>query len=107
MSAWYVFSALGLYPVNPAEGVYVIGSPMLQKASIMVDGGKRFEVIAEQASKDNKFIQEVYLNDRSLERTYITHGELTSGGKLRFVMGSEPNKAWGTGREAYPPSMSD
>ncbi len=107
MSAWYVFSALGLYPVNPAEGIYVIGSPIVQSATIKVNDKKHFKVSAEQVSKTNKFIQEAFLNGQPLDRTYITHSEIMAGGELRFVMGDQPNKEWGTDPAARPPSMSD
>lgn len=92
MSAWYVFSALGFYPVNPAELKYQFGSPIVQEAIVNIGSGKYFTVKAPLASKENKYIQEVKLNGEPLERSYITHEEIMSAGTLEFTMGSEPNK---------------
>ncbi|MEN7548506.1 GH92 family glycosyl hydrolase [Rapidithrix thailandica] len=106
MSAWYLFSAMGFYPVNPAEGVYVIGSPLFEATSIEVGAGKTFTVKAENVSKENKYIQEASLNGAAFNKTYITHQEVMAGGELVLKMGKEPNKAWATASESIPPSMS-
>jgi predicted alpha-1,2-mannosidase len=92
MSAWYIFSALGFYPVHPADLQYQFGSPIVQEAQLEVAPGKIFTVKAPQASKENKYIQEVKLNGEPLTRSYITHQEIMEGGTLEFTMGSEPNK---------------
>ncbi|MDD4190344.1 MAG: GH92 family glycosyl hydrolase [Mangrovibacterium sp.] len=92
MSAWYVFSALGFYPVHPADLEYQFGSPIVQEAHIEVAPGKIFTVKSPQASDENKYIQEVKLNGQPLNRPYITHQEIMDGGILEFTMGSEPNK---------------
>jgi predicted alpha-1,2-mannosidase len=92
MSAWYVFSAMGLYPVNPPELKYQFGSPIVQEASIEVAPGKFFTMKAPQASNENKYIQEVKLNGQALDRSYITHQEIIDGGTLEFTMGPQPNK---------------
>lgn len=92
MSAWYVFSAMGFYPVNPAELKYQLGSPIVQEAQIEVAPGKYFTMKAPQASVENKYIQEVKLNGQALDRTYITHQEIMDGGTLEFTMGAQPNK---------------
>lgn len=107
MSAWYVFSAMGFYPVNPAEGVYVLGSPVLRRASIKLDpslGGKTFTVIADGNSPKNIYVQSVTLNGQPLQNTYITHKDLLAGGTLRFTMGPNPNMAWGQPTSVRPPS---
>jgi predicted alpha-1,2-mannosidase len=91
MSAWYVFSALGFYPVNPAELKYQFGSPIVQEAKLEVAQGKYFTMKAPLASKDNKYIQEVKLNGQVLTRSFITHEEIMDGGILEFEMGAEPN----------------
>ena len=93
MSAWYVFSAMGFYPVHPADLQYQFGSPIVQEAQIEIAPGKIFTVKAPQASKENKYIQEVKLNGEPLNRSYITHQEIMDGGTLEFTMGSEPNKS--------------
>ncbi len=95
MSSWYVFSAMGFYPVNPANGVYAIGSPALSKASIQMGNGKVFTVIAKNVSQKNVYIQSAKLNGSKFNRTYITHNDLENGGTLEFVMGDKPNKKWG------------
>ena len=92
MSAWYIFSALGFYPVNPSELKYQLGSPIVQEAVIETGHGKQFTVKAPLASKENKYIREVRLNGQVLDRSYITHEEIMNGGTLEFTMGSEPNK---------------
>jgi predicted alpha-1,2-mannosidase len=92
MSAWYVLSALGFYPVHPADLQYQFGSPVVQEAQIEIAPGKTFTVKAPQASNENKYIQEVKLNGELLTRSYITHQEIMNGGTLEFTMGSEPNK---------------
>jgi predicted alpha-1,2-mannosidase len=106
MSAWYIFSALGFYPVNPAEGIYVLGSPLVKSATINLEGNKAFKIEAKNNSTDRPYIQEVYLNGEKLEKSYISHGQIVQGGTLRFVMGKQPNKAWGSKPENYPPSMT-
>jgi predicted alpha-1,2-mannosidase len=106
MSAWYIFSAIGLYPVNPASGIYVIGSPMLNKVSIDVGHNKYFTVIANNVSKEDKYIQSATLNGKTLNLTYITQNEIMNGGTLIFNMGDKPNKEWGSTKDDQPPSLS-
>jgi putative alpha-1,2-mannosidase len=106
MSAWYVLSALGIYPVNPADGTYEIGSPIMDRAEIKVTGGKTFTITAKNVSAANKFIQSAKLNGQKLDRPWITHLDIMKGGKLEFVMGDKPNKAWGSTVTTAPPSMT-
>jgi len=100
MSAWYVISALGFYPVCPGDNVYVLGSPLFGKAVIHLDSrwhkGTTFVIVAHGNSSANCYIQSAQLNGKPLQRAWITHAEITSGGILEFVMGSEPNFQWGT-----------
>ena len=105
MSAWYVFSALGIYPVNPVAGVYVFGSPIVDKATIAVPGGKSFTIVAKNNSPVNLFIQSVELNGKPYGKSYITHPDIIAGGELTFVMGPEPNKAFGNASEDRPQSV--
>jgi len=95
MSAWYVFSSMGLYPMNPASGEYEIGSPIFEKATINLQGGKTFVIEAENVSAKNFYIQSATLNSIEFNQTSISHKQLLQGGTLHFVMGSEPNKKWG------------
>ncbi len=94
MSAWYVFGALGFYPVNPANGMYIFGSPLFDKAEVDVGNGKKFTVIAKNNSLSNPYIQRATLNGVVLDRNFLLHGELLQGGELRFEMGSSPNPDW-------------
>ncbi len=106
MSAWYVFSSLGFYPVNPAEQRYVIGTPMVEKAEIAVNDGETFTVKANNVSDTNFYIQSATLNSQPFNRTYITHNEIMDGGELVFEMGAEPNYSWGVDTDSVPPSFT-
>lgn len=86
MSAWYVFSAMGFYPVNPADGRFIIGSPVLDRASVKLPSGKLFTVVAEGNSPTAVNVSSLFLNGEKLERNYITYEEVMAGGELRFVM---------------------
>ena len=92
MSAWYIFSAIGFYPVNPSELRYQFGSPIVQEARIEVSPEKYFTMKAPDASRENKYIIEVKLNGDILNRSYITHSEIINGGTLEFTMGPERNE---------------
>ena len=105
-SAWYVFSALGFYPVCPGEPEYVIGSPLFEKTSMTLENGNTFSVTAHNNSDANRYIQSAKLNGVVFDRTFIRHDEIMAGGELEFVMGPTPNKAWAIGEEARPFSMS-
>jgi len=95
MSAWYVMSAMGIYPMNPASGEYEIGSPLFEKVTIKLPEERAFVINAPNTSYENMYVQSVKLNGESLNRTYILHDELMAGGTLDFDMGSIPNKSWG------------
>lgn len=95
MSAWYVFSSLGIYPMNPASGEYEIGSPLFEKSTLKISDDIEFVIEAVHVSDSNIFIQSATLNNKELNRSYITHKEIMQGGKLQLVMGSSPNKNWG------------
>jgi predicted alpha-1,2-mannosidase len=106
MSAWYVFTALGFYPVTPGSLQYVIGSPHLRKAAIKLPGGKTFTVIAEELTEKNIYIQSARLNGREWDGAYLRHEDVVRGGKLVFLMGPTPNKAWASSGGSAPYSMS-
>lgn len=103
MSAWYVFSAAGLYPVNPANGVYVLGSPAVNKATLQVGKGKTFTIAAEGNSPKNVYVQSVNLNGKPYAKSWISHADIMKGGTLRLVMGPKPNLKWGSAVAARPP----
>ena len=86
MSAWYIFSALGFYPVNPCGGEYVLGTPQIPKATIKLDNGKRFIIETENYSKENIYVQSVELNGKYYEKNTITHQDIINGGILKFVL---------------------
>lgn len=104
MSAWYVFSALGFYPVTPGSGIYAFGSPLFPKATISLENGKSFTIRANNLSEDNFYIQSASLNGKPCTRCYLSHGEIMKGGELVFNMGPQPNKAWGVGYGGFPES---
>jgi putative alpha-1,2-mannosidase len=106
MSAWYIFSVLGFYPVAPGSNEYVIGSPCVKSASINLENGKQFNMEVANYAEKNVYIKEVYLNNKIFNRTYIKHDEIINGGKLKFVMSSTPNKKWGSDESTFPFSLT-
>lgn len=92
MSAWYLFTAMGFYPVNPASGDYMIGSPMFQKMSLRLANGKIFTVIAKNNSATNLYIQSAKLNGKPLDKPVLTYHEMMQGSTIEFVMGPQPSK---------------
>ncbi|GLX67474.1 GH92 family glycosyl hydrolase [Paenibacillus glycanilyticus] len=106
LSSWYVFSAMGFYPVCPGRPVYDIGSPLFEKTTLQVGEGKTFVIEARNVSKANKYIQSSSLNGQPHQRPWLSHQELMSGGQLVLEMGPRPNKSWGSSPEDAPPSMT-
>ncbi|WP_244554788.1 GH92 family glycosyl hydrolase [Pontibacter indicus] len=104
LSAWYVFSSLGFYPVNPFNGAYVFGSPAVRQATLAMPGGRTLEIEALDNSPENKYIQRITFNGVPYTNAYILHRDLVRGGKLVFEMGSKPSTAWGTAKEDRPRS---
>jgi len=92
MSSWYVMSSLGLYPVNPSQGIYTFGSPIFKKATLHLENGKQFVILTTNNSKENKYIKSIVLNGQKLDRNYITHQEILQGGEFVFTMSNLPNK---------------
>ncbi|MDD4115143.1 MAG: glycoside hydrolase family 92 protein, partial [Massilibacteroides sp.] len=105
MSAWYVLSSLGFYPVNPSNGVYVFGSPLFDKSTIKLMDGKEFIIETVNNNKKNIYIQSVELNNKEYRKSYITHSDIVSGGTLKFIMGDKPNYDFGTAVDARPTSQ--
>ncbi|KXX70961.1 GH92 family glycosyl hydrolase [Flammeovirga sp. SJP92] len=105
-SAWYVFSALGMYPVAPGTSEYVIGSPEFGEAEMQLENGKSFKVIANNNSEENVYIQSATLNGQPFNKTFLTHEQIMAGGEIVFEMGATPNKSWGTAADSAPYSMS-
>lgn len=94
MSAWYVFSAMGFYPVDPISGKYEIGTPMYPEMKMHLANGKTFTILAPAVSKENIYIQSVKLNGKSYDKSYITHEQIMNGSIFEFEMGNKPGKVW-------------
>ena len=92
MSSWYVFSSLGFYPVNPAQGIYNLGFPIINEASINLENGNVFSVVVKNNSSGFKYVESYILNGEKLDRNYITHNEIMQGGTLVFVKSKQPKK---------------
>lgn len=105
-SAWYVFSALGFYPVCPGTQQYVLGSPLFQKVKLKMENGRVFEIIASENSPENVYIQSAKLNGKPWNKTWLDHDVLQLGGKLEFQMGATPQTTWGRDAAARPYSYS-
>ncbi|MEM8526181.1 MAG: GH92 family glycosyl hydrolase [Bacteroidota bacterium] len=105
-SAWYVFSALGFYPVCPSTPEYVFGSPLFDKVTMQLENGELFVIEAEKNTEENVYVQSAQLNGASYEKTFITHEAIQNGGILKFEMGANANKQWAIKDSALPYSMS-
>ena len=105
MSAWYILSSMGFYPVNPSNGAYVFGSPLFDEVSLNIPGQNKFKISAKNNSNENIYIQSVSLNGEDYKYSYITHKQILEGGKLEFVMGPNPNKNFGTEQKYRPKSI--
>lgn len=104
MSAWYLFSALGFYPVNPVNGAYIFGSPIVQEASLQMPSGQTFTVKS-NANAQNRYIQSVEWNGTPYTKSYITHQDMVQGGTLVFNLGPVPNPDFGRAAEDRPASI--
>jgi len=105
-SAWYIFSAMGFYPVCPASGEYVLGTPFCKKITVNVENGKKITIKADKNSEENKYVQELKWNNKAYSKNYINHFELQKGAELNFEMTNTPNKKRGTTKESFPYSYS-
>jgi predicted alpha-1,2-mannosidase len=105
-SAWYVFSALGFYPVCPGTDQYVLGTPLFKKTTIRFENGKQLVLQAPANSEQNMYVQSIQLNRRVINKNWISHFDLLKGGVLDFSMGAMPNKGRGVVKEAFPYSFS-
>ncbi|MEM6892190.1 MAG: GH92 family glycosyl hydrolase [Bacteroidota bacterium] len=106
-SAWYVFSALGFYPVAPATNQYIIGSPLFDKASLHLQNGNTFTITSDGNGKNNPYIQRASLNNENFDNTWIATETIQKGGELYFEMGPAPNMEWGISETAIPYSLSN
>ncbi|MFC5743907.1 GH92 family glycosyl hydrolase [Dyella tabacisoli] len=106
MSAWYIFTALGFYPVTPASDEYAIGRPFVSRATLHLPSGKDFTVSAAPLDDAHPFVGQVTLNGQPLGRVFLRHGEIVAGGELHFTMQAQPNREWGQAATARPAAMS-
>lgn len=106
-SAWYVFSAMGFYPVCPGSDEYVLGSPLFNKVTLSLQNGNILEISAPANSAENQFVKKLKFNNKNVDVNYLKHSELMKGGRLNFTMSAEPNRNRGTDKKAAPWSMSE
>lgn len=106
-SAWYVFSALGFYPVCPATDEYVLGAPLFKKATITLANGKEVIIDAPENGKENRYVQDFKFNGKSHSNNFIKHSELIKGAKLKVDMATDPNMDRGTEKADFPYSMTN
>jgi predicted alpha-1,2-mannosidase len=106
MSAWFVFSAMGFYPVAPGSNEYAIGRPFVKRATLNLPNGKRFSISADHLDDAHPYVGRVLLNGKPLERVFLRHEDIQAGGELRFEMQATPNKQWGLAPASRPYSMS-
>lgn len=102
MSAWYLLSAMGFYPVTPGSGQYIIGSPVFDKVTIHLESGKQFVVKANRKKSSDFYVQSVTLNGKPHSQSFFLHTALMEGGELQFQLGALPNKNWGTAQKDMP-----
>jgi len=105
MSAWYVLSALGFYQVNPANGAYVFGSPVINEATLKLANGKVFHIIVKNNNAANKYIQGMVLNGKSYPKSYLMYNDILKGGELIITMSNKPSNYWGVNKAFRPKSV--
>ncbi len=105
MSAWYVFAAMGFYPVCPATPYYLLASPSFPSVTLHLENGKQFKMVARKASPTHIYIQSATLNGKPYTRNFITHQMIMEGGTMEFVMGETPNREWGSKGEDCVPQL--
>ena len=106
-SAWYVFSAMGFYPVCPATDQYVLGTPLFKKVTLNLENGKQFVINAPNNSESNKYVGQATLNGKPHDFNWINHSSIQNGGNFNFMMQDKPNKSRGISKSAFPYSLSN
>ncbi|MBN9382713.1 MAG: GH92 family glycosyl hydrolase [Chitinophagaceae bacterium] len=106
LSSWYIFSAMGFYPVTPGEPLYELGSPVFETCILHLPNGKKFTIRAPGSSAKRRYIRAARLNGRAYGRPWITHKDILAGGTLTLEMGVKPNKHWGIADKDAPPSLT-
>ncbi len=106
-SAWYVFSSLGFYPVCPGTDEYILGSPLFKNATIHLENGKKIKISASNNSSENRYINDMKINNKEYLKNYLNYSELIKGANIDYDMDSKPNKARGISGGAYPYSLTE
>jgi predicted alpha-1,2-mannosidase len=106
-SAWYVFSAMGFYPVTPGTDEYVFGAPLFDKITLQLENGNKFVIHAPNNSKENLYVDDIQLNGKSYDKNFIKHSTIMDGGEITFSMTDTPYKNRGTSKESFPYSMTN
>lgn len=106
MSAWYIFNTMGFYPTAPSSNIYNIGSPTLPAVDMCMTNGKHIRITTENWSKENVYINKMYLNGQIYDKSYLTYDDIRNGATIKFVMSRTPNKKRGTSNGSIPPSLS-
>ncbi len=105
MSAWFILSALGFYPVAPVSGNYVLGSPLVDHAVVEVGNGKRLEIEVKRSNPADAYVQSFTLNGKPQQRAWFHHTDIAEGGQIVFELGPEPKSDFGAAPELVPPSL--
>ena len=105
MSAWYIFSVLGFYPVCPGTDQYVLGAPYLPYAKLNLPNGRTLEIKADGVSDSKRYVKELRINGKRYDKLYLTHDDILAGGTFEFVMASKPNKSRGKSADSKPYSL--
>ena len=105
MSAWYILSSMGFYPVDPVSGNYIFGTPLFDKVTLELGKGKQLEVVAHRSAPTDQYIQSVTFNGKPYTRSWFNHRDVVNGARIVFEMGSEPNLEFGTRPADIPPSF--
>ncbi len=107
MSAWYIFNAMGFYPVCPGSDEYIITSPAVPAVDLTLSNGQILSIKTENFSKENVYIQSVKINGVDWSKSWFTFDDIKNGGTINYILGEKPNKQWASSKESYPPSFSD
>lgn len=107
MSAWYILSAMGFYPVTPGSGQYILGTPVFDKVTLHLENGKQFVISAKRREPTDFYVQQVRLNGKPHNQSFFAHTAIMQGGSLQFDLGTTPNKSWGTARADRPQTKID
>jgi putative alpha-1,2-mannosidase len=105
-SAWYVFSALGFYPVCPGSNEYALGSPLFKKVTLFLENGKQVTITAENNCRENRYVASMQIDGKNYTKNYLKHADLMKGADIRFSMSPTPNTSRGTSESDFPYSFS-